>query len=310
MDEIEHAPVALFAFNRPDHLRRTIESLKRCEGYAQHRIIVFADAARTAAEAERVAATRAVAVELLGRDAELRFAEKNRGLSRSIVEGVDEMVQRYGRVIVVEDDLLLGNEFLRYLNDALSFYAGDSRVYQVSGHAFAVSEFACRRESLLLPLTTTWGWATWSRAWRALDLQAKDWQLLASERELRRRFNMDGFYDYAGMLESQMQGRLDSWGIRWYWSVFKAGGVSCFPPRSLVANAGLDGSGTHGPGIFRNVEHENLTANPVFFFPAPDDFEMAAWLAVKRAIRRRNGGVLGRITSVLKRLLSASGVRI
>lgn len=151
-----YAPVALFAFKRPAHLRRTIESLQRCEDYARHRIIVFCDAARIAAEAERVADTRSVAVELLGQDAELHFAEEDRGLSRSIIDGVLEILQRHGRVIVVEDDLLLGTGFLRYLNDALSFYGDDPRVYQISGHAFEVPTFAHRSESSLLPLTTTW----------------------------------------------------------------------------------------------------------------------------------------------------------
>jgi hypothetical protein len=310
MDKKTHAPVALFAFNRPYHLRRTIESLKRCQGFAQTRIFLFADAARNPAEEEIVTATRSVAVELLGRDAELRFAHQNRGLSRSIIEGVSEIVERYGRVIVVEDDLLLGSSFLRYLNDALCFYADHPHVFQVSGHVFEVPEFARRRESLLLPLTTTWGWATWSRAWRAFDPQAEGWQLLASDSELRCRFNLDGSYDYAGMLNNQMQGRLDSWGIRWYWSVFKAGGLSCFPPRSLVANAGLDGTGTHGPGIFRHVERVNVSQDPVGFVPAPDGgCEPGVWTAVKRAIWRRNGGPLGRMTSIFKSLLVTPEVR-
>lgn len=310
MDESKHAPVALFCFNRPDHLRRTIKSLQRCEGYAQHRIIVFGDAARTPADAGRVAATRSVAAELLGRDAELRFAEENRGLSRSIIDGVSEILQRHGRVIVVEDDLLLGKGFLRYLNNALSFYNDDPRVYQISGYAFEVPTFADRSESLLLPLTTTWGWATWSRAWRAFDPKAEGWQQLARDRELRRRFNLDGAYDYAGMLENQMHGRLDSWGIRWYWSVFKAGGLSCFPPRSLVANLGLDGTGTHGSGVFRDFEQSNLSQDSASFVPAPDrGCDPWTWMTVKRAVWRQNGGALGRVTSILKRMLAITKVR-
>lgn len=310
MVETKHAPVALFCFNRPDHLRRAIKSLQRCEGYAQHRIIVFGDAARTPEDAERVAATRSVAVELLGRDAELRFAEENRGLSRSIIDGVSEILQRHGRVIVVEDDLLLGTGFLRYLNDALSFYADDPRVYQISGHAFEAPTFAHRSESLLLPLTTTWGWGTWSRAWQTFDPQAEGWQQLAKDRALRGRFNLNGSYDYAGMLENQMKGRLNSWGIRWYWSVFKLGGLSCFPPRSLVANLGFDGTGTHGSGVFRDFEQWNLCQDSVRFVPAPSgDCEPRAWMAVKRAVWRQNGGVSGRVASILKRILAITGAR-
>jgi hypothetical protein len=309
MAETMHAPVVLFAYNRPDHLRRTIESLKRCEGYAQTPIFLFADAARTPAETDRVAATRLVAAELLGQGAEFRFAEENRGLSRSIIEGVGEIVERYGRVIVIEDDLLLSSGFLRYINDALSHYENNEKVFQISGYAFDAPELMCRSQSLLLPLTTTWGWATWARAWQAFDPQANGWESLALDFKLRRRFNLDGTYDYATMLESQMRGRVDSWGIRWYWTVFQAGGLSCFPPRSHVINAGMDGSGTHGAGISRYLKRKEALGTPSGFVPPREnDVEPGAWKAVKTAIRRQNGRLVGDAINKLKQIYHWCGL--
>jgi len=48
------------------------------------------------------------------------------------------------------------------------------------------------------------------------------------------------------MLERQMKGEVDSWAIRWYWTSFNAGGLTLFPPRSLVMNEGADSNATHG----------------------------------------------------------------
>ena len=95
-------------------------------------------------------------------------------------------------------------------------------------------------------MTTTWGWATWARAWEAYDPAATGWEQLQQDRPLRRRFDLDGAYPYTWLMKRQQRGQSDSWGIRWYWSVFQAQGLSVFPPRTLVSNTGQDGSGTHG----------------------------------------------------------------
>jgi Glycosyl transferase family 2 len=288
------APVALFIFNRPDHLRRTIESLKACAGFEDSPIFVFADGARGTQDTAAVKATRQLAVELLGERAEYKLSESNKGLARSIIEGVGLLLASHGRVIVVEDDLELAPEFLRYLNDALDHYADDPLVYQISGHMFDVQEFAKREQAVLLPMTTTWGWATWSRAWKAFDPDAHGWRQLQTDRALRKKFNLQGAYDYAHMLELQMLSKRQSWGIRWYWAVFSRGGLTCFPPRTLVANTGMDGTGTNGRGFFRSFESAALPMGVTpFSAPVAGVVEPNAWAAVRRTVWRNNGGWLG-----------------
>jgi len=296
------APVALFIFNRPEHLRRTIESLKLCDGFTDSPVIVFGDGARGAHDVPAVEATRRVARELLGEHAEYHLSDSNRGLARSIIDGVELLLALHGRVIVVEDDLMLAPGFLRFLNEGLDHYAADERVYQVSGHMFDVREFVQRREALLLPLTTTWGWATWERAWKAFDPKASGWQSLRQDHALRNRFNLRGAYDYTQMLEKQMAEQRQSWGIRWYWSVFTRSGLVCFPPRSLVANIGMDGTGTHGRGTFRSFETLTLPVGSIpFVAPHEELLEAAAWAAVRGVVWRQNGRWLGRCADWVRR---------
>lgn len=300
------APVAIFAYNRPDHLRRTLLSLMACDGFDAAQVTVFCDGARGPAHGDAVAQARAVAQEILGSKADLRFSVQNQGLARSILGGVTELVEAHGRVIVIEDDFDLAPGFLTYMNAALHRYADDARVYQVSGHMFDVPEFAGRDRAMLLPFTTTWGWGTWARAWSAFDPAATGWQQVTRDRALRKRFNMGGVYDYATMLERQMAGKRDSWGIRWYWSVFQQDGLTVFPPASLVRNTGQDGSGTHGGGSIRkfsDAESQIQWPKAIDMPAGPAAVDQAGFEAVCRAIWRQNGGWLGRVVDLGKRVV-------
>jgi hypothetical protein len=187
-----------------------------------------------------------VARKLLGDRAVFVEQERNRGLANSIIAGASELCDRYGAVIVVEDDLILAHSFLRFLNEGLNHYRDEPRVMQISGHIFDVPSLIDQREALLLPMTTSWGWATWKRAWDLFDPAATGWRERLTDASEAQRFNLDGAYDYRRMLERQMNGEIDSWAIRWYYSVFAHDGLVLFPPRTLVSNGGFDGSGTHG----------------------------------------------------------------
>lgn len=297
------APIAIFCYRRPDHLRRTLQSLMQCEGFEGSPVFVFGDGPRNEAEQASVEATRVVARELLGGNTQYNFNDSNRGLSASVIDGVSTVIELHGRAIVIEDDLALNKFFVRFMNDALDRYKDDDNVFQVSGYAFDSKEIASLNQSVFLPFTTSWGWATWQRAWQQFDPTARGWELLATNAELRARFNLGGAYDYATMLERQMSGQRDSWAIRWYWSVFMKSGLILFPPKSLVSNTGFDGSGTHGGGVFSRFNQ--VFDGSVIKYP---ELPMSAVLnqsAVAQAVaalRRQNGGLRARCFDMVRRL--------
>lgn len=296
------APIAIFIFNRPEHLHRTLTSLMRCAEFADSPVIVFGDGPKRNEQIPQVEAARSVARDLLGKRASYRFQDRNVGLARSIIGGVRMLTEEYGNVIVVEDDLVLAPGFLSFMNAALARYADIPSVYQVSGHAFDPPELTGSTKAAFLPFTTTWGWATWRRAWQHFDERASGWEQLREDPGLRRRFNLGGVYDYSAMIERQMSGKVDSWGIRWYWSVFKRDGLVLFPPQTLVSNEGFDGSGSHGRGLFRRYE-TRLPPGDARSFALPDPVaDEYAFAAVRRAISRRNGGKFGRLIDMLKKV--------
>lgn len=238
------APLALFIFKRPEHTRQVITSLQGCTGFDESPIYVFADGPRRPEDLPAIQETHAEARRLLGDRAVFVERETNLGVDSSIIAGVTELCDRYGEVIVVEEDLILSPGFLQFLNAGLQRYEHEPRVMQVCAHMFDVPELRESRDAILLPMISSLGWGTWKRAWDQFDPEASGWQKRLSDDRERRRFDLDGNYKYTRMLSHHMHARVPAWDIRWYYSVFARDGLALFPPRTLVLHE-YDGTGTH-----------------------------------------------------------------
>lgn len=256
----ELAPIALFTFKRPEHTRRTLEALARNPEFGNSPLHVFCDGSRRPEDDAAVLATREVVRNWAHDHKTIHKAPANRGLAASIIDGVGRLCASHGRVIVVEDDLVVAPVFLDFLNRALDRYAQEPRVMQVSGHMFAVDLPPGGPDAVFMPFTTSWGWATWQRAWSKFDAEMHAFERLQADRALRRRFDLGHAYPYFEMLKKQKAGQIDSWAIRWYLSVFMADGLVLYPRRSLVNNEGFDGSGTNCDALTGTNDREVLTA--------------------------------------------------
>jgi hypothetical protein len=239
-------PIALFTFNRPEHTHRILSAVARCGRIDECRLFIYCDGPRNQAQSGSVQALRSVVRQWAPRlSAEVVERSHNLGLARSIVTGVTELTQQYGRVIVIEDDLVISPDFFDFMLQALDRYQDDAQIYQISGYMFPVSH-PSRPDAFFLPLTTTWGWATWARAWSIFDWNATGWSKRFADPDARRRFDLDtDSRCYSTMLEQRLAGQNDSWGILWWYAVFNAGGLVLHPRLSLVWNGGFDGSGVH-----------------------------------------------------------------
>lgn len=268
------APVALFAFRRPAHTRRALESYFANPEARESELHVFCDGPRSDAEREAVSETRAVVRSFAGENVRVVERPENMGLARSVMAGVSQLCRDHGRAIVLEDDLVLAPTFLAFLNEALERYRDVEDVFSVSGYMFPVDLTDVDADAVFLPLTSSWGWATWDRAWRAFATGEASHAALEADAALRRRFDVGG-YPYFEMLESQLRGEIDSWAIRWYATAFLRRGITLFPARSLVTNAGFDGTGVHsGAGV---LPAALARASPfrVSRFPSPAVNEVA-----------------------------------
>jgi hypothetical protein len=261
-----NAPIAFFSYNRPKHTKKSLESLAKNHGAESSELFVFCDGIKKSEDNEAIQQVRdVVRSQQWCKKVHIIEREHNMGLAKSVIHGVTDLCSKYGRIIVLEDDLILSPFFLEYMNKALELYEKEPKVIQISGHMFPV-KLTSDNDAIFLPFTTSWGWATWERAWRYFDPQMSGYRLLSNNKQLKYKFNLNNSYPYFEMLDSQINGNIDSWAIRWYLSTFIIEGLTLYPIRTLVENIGFDGSGTHcGLSlIFNNDIHtKELLSNPL-----------------------------------------------
>lgn len=285
-------PVALFAFNRPHHTQRTLGALAACKEATHTDLIVFVDGPRD--EADRPLVLQVVGLfdqPLPFRSVSVRQAPSNKGLHRSITEGVSAVLLDQTDIIVVEDDVMVTNDFLAYMAEALNKYRSDQRVGCIHGYALPISGLP---EFYFLRGGDCWGWATWRDRW---DLFRDDPVQLI--RELVQRDALDNFMGTQGasslrMLCDRALGRNQSWAILWHASLWLSDRLTLHPGRSFVDNIGNDGTGTHTPAGGRYdaamrpnyaglsdvaVQQDALTAQRVsaFLDGIDDGILVAAW---------------------------------
>jgi len=238
------APIALFVYNRPQHTRRTVEALLNNAEAAQTALYVFSDGPRNEAARESVAEVRSYIRSIAGfKSVAITEREINFGLARSIIDGVTKVCEQYGRVIVVEDDLVTSPFFLAYMNEALDLYEHEEKVISIHGYVYPLK--GTLPETFFIKGADCWGWATWKRGWELFEPDGSALLQELTQRRLTRCFDFDGTYPYINMLKSQIKGKNNSWAVRWYASAFLKDRLTLYPGRSLVRNIGHDSSGRH-----------------------------------------------------------------
>lgn len=260
------SPIALFLFNRPTHTERAIEALAENEEFCESPLFLFVDGPRNRADIADVERVRKIAEDVSHKYVTVIAHAENQGLARSIQSGVTRICSEFGRVIVVEDDLVVAPTYLNYMNRALERYAHTAEVMQISGFMFPV-DIETDGDAFFLPFISSWGWGTWQRAWQYYSADISGWEHLLQTSSLRRQFNLENCYPYTQMLRNQSKGRIDSWAIRWYLSCFRQRGLTLYPAQTLVRNDGFDGTGTHCGAGQKAVSA--MRRSPITRFPDP-----------------------------------------
>ncbi len=241
------APVLLFVYNRPEHTKKTIEALEKNKYAINSDLYIFADGPKNTDDIENINKVRAIINDIQGfKNVNISILSSNRGLATSVISGVTSIINKYGKVIVLEDDLITSEYFLEYMNESLKLYQNNQQVWSISGYVpELLSSITEENNVFLAPRGCSWGWATWKDRWTTVDWDVRDYQTFKQDHKRKKEFNKGG-NDLSFMLADQMHGRIDSWAIRWVYSQYKDSSYTVYPLKSLVRNCGLDFSGTHG----------------------------------------------------------------
>ncbi len=260
---VKTAPIALFVYNRLSHTEQTIQALNRNYLSSDSDLYIFSDAPKEDTDHHSVSQVRNYIHSITGfKSIHIIERTHNMGLANSIIDGVTTIVNRYGRVIVLEDDLVTNAYFLQYMNDGLEMYENESKVASIHGYIYPLQNAHELPDTFFIRGADCWGWATWKRAW---DVFEADGELLLTKlnenEKLRYLFNFNDTENYILMLEQQILGINNSWAVRWYASTFLEGMKTLYPARTLIKNIGLDNTGTHcgQTGKFNSEYWENYT---------------------------------------------------
>jgi hypothetical protein len=236
------APIVLFVYNRPVHTYRTVVALLKNELAQESDLFIYSDAPKSADDVDQVSKVREYILRIHGfRSVTIVERKKNFGLANSIIEGVTEICGRYGRVIVLEDDIVTSPYFLTFMNRALNEYQDNSLVWHISGWNYPISTVGLG-DTFFWRVMNCWGWATWANCWSKFNKEPRRLIFEWSKDDVRD-FNMNGAHNFWGQVVANHIGKLNTWAVFWYAVIFQNKGLCLSPSISFVDNIGFDGSG-------------------------------------------------------------------
>jgi len=293
------APIALFVYNRPEHTRRTIAHLQKNVLADESRLFIFSDAGKAEADTSKIEQVRHIINNVDGfKSVKVIERKQNMGLANSVIEGVTQLVNEYGKVIVFEDDLLSSPYTLQYFNDALDKYANEQRVMHIGAYMYNIKVNSLP-ETFFYRAASSWGWATWDRAWKNFEPDI-DKLIAQFDKEKISRFSIEHTMNFWRQMHEFKAGKNNSWAIRWYASIFLKGGLTLNPSKSLINNIGNDGSGVHSNP--ESMYQVHISQKPVRYFPDEIKENPEAYAAIKNFLKNRKGSLLQRGVRYLVKL--------
>lgn len=257
------APVIIFAYNRPEHLKKCIEALASNRLAKETPLYIFSDGPKNENDKEKIESVRSYLGYInnsnMFKSLSIITSKKNKGLSCSVIDGVTKVINKHGVVIVVEDDALASRNFLEYMNKCLDIYQDKQYVGAIGGFTIPINFPRYFKDDVfLLHRGSSYAWATWADRWVKVDWEVSDYKNFRYNYFKRRAFNKYA-PDRAKMLDKQMSGVIDSWAIRFSYSMFQNKLMFVMPRLSKIKTIGHDGSGTHSnkSSKYDSVELDN-----------------------------------------------------
>lgn len=259
------APVVLFIYNRLEKAKNCLQALEKNGDCNQTDLYIYADGAKRTEDREKVQKVRSfIKNEYIPKSKFLNVylveSDFNKGLANSIIDGVTEVINQYGKVIVVEDDLIVSTDFLNYMNGALDFYEDVLKVGSISAYTYPIKELKYyKKDVYFLRKGECWGWGTWQNRWQNVDWKVSTFEEYKVNKKMRKEFNSIG-YGLDSMLCSYMEGLLDTWAVRWCYHLYRNGLLTVYPTVSRTSNEGFDGTGEHCD-VTGRFAHDSIGSN-------------------------------------------------
>ncbi len=296
-----YAPVILFVYSRLESTLKVLNALKQNTISQKTDLIIFSDAARSSSDISDVKEVRKLISEIDGfKSITVNYREKNFGLANNIIDGVTSVINSYGKAIVLEDDIVTSPYFLEFMNLALDKYQNNKKVWHISGWNYPIETDGIG-DAFFWRLMNCWGWATWADRWQYFNKNPQ--QLIKQwNRDKIKRFNLDGVNDTWNQVIANKKGKLNTWAVFWYATIFEADGLCLNATQTLVNNIGFDGTGENCSNV--NIYNSTFKNSKVISLPNVIEENKVALNRIKNFyLKYRRNFIIRFLYKLKKRLL-------
>lgn len=294
--------IALFTYNRPDHLRQVLVQLKKND--VSH-LFIFSDGPADRSERPNVREVRSIISGIDWCSTTVEAREENLGLADSITRGIDRVFADHDRIIVLEDDCVPSSNFISFMNTCLDRYADTDEVMNINGYSPPIDIPGDYDNDIYFTYrSSSWGWGTWESAWEQYEREPFTLQEFESRSNEIKNITRKAGTDLYPMMRRQLQGEIDSWAVWWSYTIAKRNGICVNPVNSKIVNIGHDGTGTHSGAVDRFEVDLDDTPPEKLSFPDQPHVVDELNLRYNRFIR---GGRRNRIKRYLANTLKRIG---
>jgi len=294
------APIALFVYNRPWHTQQTIQALLNNDLAGQSNLIIFSDGAKNGDVAIKVREVRDYLKTISGfKTIQIIERDDNWGLAKSIITGVTEIVNKYGKIIVLEDDIVTSPTFLSFMNGALEYYQNEEKVWHISGWNYPINPEGLG-DVFFWRGMECWGWATWSDRWESYKKDT-DFYMSNLTKEQIDYLNLDKTRKIWQQVIDNHTGKINTWAVYWYIALVLNEKLSINPSISYVRNIGLDGTGENCGN--EDFQRRELNSKSSLFLPCPQVEDFLAVEKIKNFILSEKKSIFSRIKNRIRREL-------
>lgn len=256
-----YSPIVIFSYNRVAKIKKLINSLKKNKEFKNSKIYIFQDNYKKKDEKKNIRKIMKVKKYLSNLKYEninVSFRKTNYGLAKNITSGVSKIFKRYEKIIVLEDDLLVSKNFLKFMNDALNFYQNKKKIWHISGWSYDISEINnLNFDNYFLSFPSSWGWATWKNRWKYFNKNPANIIKKENIKSINR-FNLDNSYNFFSQIERNFLKEINTWAVFWYYNMFKKKKLCVYPKNNLIINTGFDKNATNTKNINRLFVNKKL----------------------------------------------------
>ena len=243
-------PVIIILYNRPLHTKKLFDSIVHAKNFNNFKFYIYCDGPKNNNDKFKISEIKKILKQYQHvMNFNFVFRKKNIGLLKNITQSLNSILKKFDKAIILEDDLILSNNFFCFMKRSLIRFQNSENIFQISGYSYPIKT---DNTHYFLSLTSCWGWGITAKNWNDFykflnnyKLIEKHYKIIKDSKLLINKFNYNNSYNYFSMLRKFFKKEINSWGIIFYLYLFINKKLTFFPCSSLVKNNGFDGSGNH-----------------------------------------------------------------